>query len=108
MTSPRCRLDWDRQNADGTRLLLGYGAEDFRLPCRLFHERSDGVSVILAFGYSGADEGVLGPEPVSQIDRFLRLWLATFAARACFRLFLESVLPLVHYHPSHRLPVFDF
>ncbi|KAJ7334220.1 hypothetical protein DFH08DRAFT_814246 [Mycena albidolilacea] len=78
-TSPRCCLDWDCQNTDGTPLLLG-----------------------------GAAEGALGPEPVPQIDRFLRLWLATFAVRACFRLFLESVLPLVCYHPSHRLPVFDF
>jgi hypothetical protein len=91
--SPRRRLDWDRQNADGTLLPLGYSAEDFRRPRRLFHVRLDEASVVLAFGYSRADEGmgVPGPEPVPQNDGFLRLWLATFAARAGFQIFLESV-----------------
>jgi hypothetical protein len=97
--TPRRRLDWDRQNADGTPLPLGYGAEDFRRPHRLFHERSDEVSIILAPGYSGADVGVPGPEPVPQNDGFLRLWLATFAARAGFRIFLDSALPLARYCP---------
>jgi hypothetical protein len=99
-TSPRRRLDWDCQNADGTPLPLGYGAQDFHCPQRLFHERSDGTSVMLVFGYSRGGVGISGPEPVSQVDVFLRLWLATFAARVCFRMFLDSVLPPALYCPS--------
>jgi hypothetical protein len=106
--SPRRHLDWDCQNADGTPLPLGYGAEDFCRPRRLFHERSDEASITPTFGYSRADEGVSGPEPVSQNDGFLRLWLATFAARVGFRIFLESVIPPVRYRPSPQLPFFDF
>jgi hypothetical protein len=79
-TSPRRRLDWDSQNADGTPLSLGYGALDFRRPQCLFHERSDGTSAILVFGYDVVGGGVPGPEPASPIDRFLRLWLSTFVA----------------------------
>ncbi|KAJ7874552.1 hypothetical protein B0H14DRAFT_3859813 [Mycena olivaceomarginata] len=89
-------------------LPLGYSAEGFRRPRRLFHERSDEVSITPAFGDSRADEGVSGPEPVPQNDGFLRLWLATFAARAGFRIFLESVIPPVRYRPSHQLSFFDF
>jgi hypothetical protein len=107
-TSPRRRLDWESENADGTPLPLGYGAQDFRRPCRFFHERSDAASVMLAFGYSGVHAGVSGPEPVPRVDGFLRLWLATFVTRASFRIFLESVLPHVCYHPSPRYRVFDF
>ncbi|KAJ7309212.1 hypothetical protein DFH08DRAFT_823632 [Mycena albidolilacea] len=93
--SPRCRLDWDTQNADGTPLLLGYGVEDFRRPHRFFHEQSDGVSAILAFGFDAVGGGVSGPEPAPQTDGFLRLWLATFAARAGFCIFLELSSSLV-------------
>ncbi|KAJ7303801.1 hypothetical protein DFH08DRAFT_825581 [Mycena albidolilacea] len=92
-TSPRRRLGWDSQNTDRTPLPLGYGAESFRRPRRLYHERSDGASVILAFGYDGVGGGVLDPKPGPQIDGFLRLWLANFVPRASFRIFLESVLP---------------
>ncbi|KAJ7318030.1 hypothetical protein DFH08DRAFT_1036759 [Mycena albidolilacea] len=38
-TSPRFLLDWDHHNADGTRLVLGYGVENFRTPRQFFHER---------------------------------------------------------------------
>jgi hypothetical protein len=107
-TSPRRHLDWDTQNADRTRLSLGYGAEDFRRPHRFFHERSDGASVMLAFGFDAVNRGVPGPEPVLLVDGFLRLWLATFLSRAYFRIFLDSVLPTVRYRPSSRLPLFDF
>ncbi|KAJ7305493.1 hypothetical protein DFH08DRAFT_976238 [Mycena albidolilacea] len=92
----------------GTPLLLGYGAESFRRPRRLFHECSDSASVILAFGYDGMGGGVPGPEPVLPINGFLRLWLVTFVARTSFRIFLESILPPVRYHPSPQLPLFDF
>lgn len=107
-TSPRRRLDWDTQNADGTPLSLGYGAEDFRRPHQFFHERSDGVSAMLVFGCDTMSGGVSGPEPVPQTDGFLRLWLATFAARASFRIFLASVLSPARYQSSPRLPFFDF
>jgi hypothetical protein len=100
-TSPRRRLNWDSQNADGTPLPLRYGAQDFRRPRRLFHERSDGASAILVFGYDGVGGSVPGPKPVSPIDGFLRLWLSTFVAQASFQIFLESVLPLARYHPPH-------
>jgi hypothetical protein len=107
-TSPRRRLDWDTQNADGTPLSLGYGTEDFCHPLRFFHERSDGASAMLVFGCDAVGGGVPGPEPVPQTDGFLRLWLATFAARAGFRIFLASVLPPARYRTSPRLPFFDF
>jgi hypothetical protein len=107
-TSPRRRLDWDSQNADGTPLPLGYGAESFRHPRRLFHECSDGASAILAFGFDAVGGRVPGPEPVLSTDRYLRLWSATFVSRASFRIFLESVLPPVRYRPSSQLPLFDF
>jgi hypothetical protein len=107
-TSPRRRLDWDTQNADGTPLPLGYGAEDFRRPRRFFNKRSDGASIMLAFGYDTVGGGVPGPQSAPQADGFLRLWLATFATSAGFRIFLESVLPPPRYLPAYRLPVVDF
>ncbi|KAJ7308686.1 hypothetical protein DFH08DRAFT_823715 [Mycena albidolilacea] len=111
VTSPCHRLDWDQQNTDGAPLPLGYSAENFHCPRRLFHERSDGASVILVFGYHGVDIDVSGPEPVSQTDGFLRLWLTTFAASVSwmlFQVFLESVLSPVCYYPSPQLPIFNF
>jgi hypothetical protein len=110
-TSLRRRLDWDSQNADGTPLPIGYGVKGFRCPRRLFHERSNGASLMLAFGYSRTDSGVRGPEPIPQTDGFLRLWLAMFAAcvsRFSFRVFLDSVFPPVRYYPSPQYPIFDF
>ncbi|KAJ7364955.1 hypothetical protein DFH08DRAFT_799263 [Mycena albidolilacea] len=110
-TSPHYLLDWNHQNTNGTPLLLGYGVENFHCPRQLFHERSDRVSLMLVFGYSGVDSGVLGPKPVCQVDRFLCLWLAMFTASvswASFQVFLDSALPHVHYYPSPWLPVFDF
>jgi hypothetical protein len=111
VTSPCCPLDWDHQNADRARLLLGYGVESFRCPRQFLHERSDGVSLMLALGYSGVDSGVLGTEPVRPIDWFLCLWLAMFTTNvswALFRAFLDSVLSPSRYYSSPRLPVFDF
>jgi hypothetical protein len=72
-TSPHHRLDWDPQNANGTLLSLGYSVEGFRCPRRLFHERSDGVSIILVFGYSRVDSGVSG------LNLFVK-WTGSFAS----------------------------
>ncbi|KAJ7826590.1 hypothetical protein B0H14DRAFT_3467598 [Mycena olivaceomarginata] len=74
-TLPRRRLDWESENADGTPFPLGYGAQDFCRPRRLFHERSDGASAMLVFGYDGMNVGVSGPEPVPAVDGFLRICL---------------------------------
>jgi hypothetical protein len=66
---------------------------------------------MLVFGYDGVDSRVLGPEPVRQVDWFLRLWLVMFTANvswASFQVLLDSVLPPIRYYLSPHLPVFDF
>ncbi|KAJ7355191.1 hypothetical protein DFH08DRAFT_495991 [Mycena albidolilacea] len=112
-TSPCILLDWDHHNADGTRLVLGYGVENFRTPRWFFHERLD---TALLEPYSrpvSGSRGVIGPEPVCRPDLLLHYWLVTSrflpvqVSRISFLQFLNQALALPPC-PLPTLPVFEF
>jgi hypothetical protein len=77
LTSPHFLLDWDHHNADGTRLALGYGMENFCTPRRFFHERLDAVLLESYPGPASGIRGVVGPEPIHRADLLFLCWLAT-------------------------------